>query len=150
MEILDDVHLRIGLTHSFVYYSSCDVIFTDGTSWWYIFMYSNRYSFVTNGHCIYCIEFLTYFGSIFNGIIMIILDVGTWYDFIWIELSKGTKSTGTFEMFFSCFGPFWVWGVTILMIDSWLTQLDRTFQSKFQNHDCNLKITWIKLIVTKM
>ena len=57
---------------------------------------------------------LTYFGSIFNGIIMIILDVGTCYDFIWIELSKGTKSTGTFEIFFffSFFGPFWVWGVT--------------------------------------
>ena len=43
---------------------------------------------------------LTYFGSIFNGIIMIILDVGTCYNFIWIELSKGTKSTGTFEIFF--------------------------------------------------
>ena len=57
---------------------------------------------------------LTYFKSIFNGIIMIILDVGTWYDFIWIELSKGTKSTGTFEMSFSRFGPFRVWGVTNL------------------------------------
>ena len=30
--ILDGVHLRIGLTHSFVYYSGCDVISTDGTS----------------------------------------------------------------------------------------------------------------------
>ena len=27
MGILDGVHLRLGLTHSFVYYSSCDVIF---------------------------------------------------------------------------------------------------------------------------
>ena len=32
MEILDDVHLRIDLTHSFVYYSGCDVIPIDGTS----------------------------------------------------------------------------------------------------------------------
>ena len=32
MEILNDVHLRIGLTHSFVYYGGCDVIPTDGTS----------------------------------------------------------------------------------------------------------------------
>lgn len=55
---------------------------------------------------------LTYFVSIFNGIIWLIIDVGACYDFIWIELSKGTKSTGTFEMFFSCFGPFRVWGVT--------------------------------------
>ena len=60
---------------------------------------------------------LTYFGSIFNGIIMIILDVGIWYDFIWIELPKGTKSTGTFEMLFSCFGPFWVWGMTCIMFE---------------------------------
>ena len=55
---------------------------------------------------------LTYFGSIFNGIIMIILDVGTGYDFIWIELSKRTKSIDTFEMFFSRFGLFRVWSVT--------------------------------------
>ena len=33
MGILDGVHLRIGLTHSFVYYSGCDVIPTDETSW---------------------------------------------------------------------------------------------------------------------
>ena len=26
MGILDDVHLRVGLTHSFVYYSGCDFI----------------------------------------------------------------------------------------------------------------------------
>ena len=32
MEILDDVHLRVDLTHSFVYYSGCDFIPTDGTS----------------------------------------------------------------------------------------------------------------------
>ena len=56
---------------------------------------------------------LTYFGSIFNGIIRIILDDGICYDFIWIELPIGTKSTSTFQMFFSYFGPFRVWGVTI-------------------------------------
>ena len=32
IEILDDVHLRVGSTHSFVYYSSCDFIPTDGTN----------------------------------------------------------------------------------------------------------------------
>ena len=32
MEILDDVHLRMGLTRSFVYYSGYDVIPTNGTS----------------------------------------------------------------------------------------------------------------------
>ena len=51
MEILDDVHLRIGLTHSFVYYSGCEFIPTDGTSYWYVIIYSDLYSFVANGHC---------------------------------------------------------------------------------------------------
>ena len=32
MEILDDVHLKIGLTLSFVYYSGCDFILTNGTN----------------------------------------------------------------------------------------------------------------------
>ena len=32
IETLDDVHLRVGLTHSFVYFSGCDSIPTDGTS----------------------------------------------------------------------------------------------------------------------
>ena len=32
MEILDDVHLRVGLAHSFVYYRGCDFIPIDGTS----------------------------------------------------------------------------------------------------------------------
>ena len=40
---------------------------------------------------------LTYFKSIFNGIIMIILDVGTWYDCCGLNCQKGRKkkSTGT-------------------------------------------------------
>ena len=57
MEILDDVHHRVGLTYSFVYYSSCDVITTDGTSWWYVIVYSDVYSFVANGPYNYCLEF---------------------------------------------------------------------------------------------
>ena len=57
MEILDNVHLRIGLTHSFVYYSGCDVIPTNGTNWWYVIIYSDLYSFVDNGPCNYCLEF---------------------------------------------------------------------------------------------
>ena len=32
MGIVDGVHLRIGLIHSFAYYSGCDVIPTDETS----------------------------------------------------------------------------------------------------------------------
>ena len=32
MGILDGVHFRIDLTHSFVYYSGCDVIPTNETS----------------------------------------------------------------------------------------------------------------------
>ena len=49
MSILDGVYLRIGLTHSFVYYSGCDVIPTDETSWWYVINYLDLYSFVANG-----------------------------------------------------------------------------------------------------
>ena len=40
------------------------------------------------------IRTLTYFESIFNGIIMIILDVGTWYDLCRLNCQK-EKSTGT-------------------------------------------------------
>ena len=39
---------------------------------------------------------LTYFENIFNGIIMIILDISTWYDFCGLDCQKGEKkSTGT-------------------------------------------------------
>ena len=51
MEILDIVHLKIGLTHSFVYFSSCGFIPTDETSYWYVIIYLNLYYFVANGHC---------------------------------------------------------------------------------------------------
>ena len=54
--ILDSVYLRIGLTHSFVYFSGCDFIPTDGTSYWYVIIYSNLYSFVAIGPCNYCLE----------------------------------------------------------------------------------------------
>ena len=56
MEILDVVHLRISLTHSFVYYSGCDVIPIDGTRWWYVIIYSDLYSLVANGPCNYFLE----------------------------------------------------------------------------------------------
>ena len=56
MKILDDVHLRIGLTHSFFYYSGCDVIPTDGASGWYVIIYSDFYSFMANDSCNYCLE----------------------------------------------------------------------------------------------
>ena len=32
IEILDDVHHRVGLTYSFVYYNGYDFILADGTS----------------------------------------------------------------------------------------------------------------------
>ena len=56
MEILDVVHLRVGLTHSFVYYSGCDFIPTNGTSYCYVIIYSDLYSFVANGPCNYFLE----------------------------------------------------------------------------------------------
>ena len=56
MGILDGIHLRIGLTHSFVYYSGCDFIPTNGTSCCYVINYSDLYSFVAIGPCNYCLE----------------------------------------------------------------------------------------------
>ena len=56
MEILDDVHLRVGLAHSFVYYNGCDFIPTNGTSCCYVIIYSNLYSFVAMGPYNYCLE----------------------------------------------------------------------------------------------
>ena len=58
---------------------------------------------------------LTYFESIFNGIIMIILDVGTWYDSCGLDCQKGKKkkkkSTGTFKRLSHALDPlgFGVW-----------------------------------------
>ena len=51
MELFDVVHLRIGLTHSFVYYSGCDCIPTNGTSYCFVIIYLDLYSFVANGPC---------------------------------------------------------------------------------------------------
>ena len=57
---------------------------------------------------------LTYFESIFNRIIMIILDVGTRYDLCGLDCQKGKKKIYRyFEMSFSYIGPFGVWGVTM-------------------------------------
>ena len=56
MEILDVVHLRVGLTHSFVYYSGCDFIPTNGTSYCYVIIYLDIYSFVAMGPCNYCLD----------------------------------------------------------------------------------------------
>ena len=56
MEILDVVHLRVGLTHSFVYYSGCDFISTNGTSYYCVIIYLDLYSFVAMGPCNYCLE----------------------------------------------------------------------------------------------
>ena len=56
MKILDVVHLRVGLTHSFVYYNDCDFIPTNGTSCCYVIIYSDPYSFVAIGPCNYYLE----------------------------------------------------------------------------------------------
>ena len=50
---------------------------------------------------------LTYSESIFNGIIMIIFDVGTWYDFCGLNCQKGRKkSTGTLRCISHAVVPF--------------------------------------------
>ena len=54
--ILDGVNIRIGLTLSLVYFSGCDVIPTDETSWWFVINYSDLCSFVANGICNYYLE----------------------------------------------------------------------------------------------
>ena len=56
MEILDVVHLRVGLTHSFVYYSGYDFIPINRTSCCYVIIYLDLYFFVAIGPCNYCLE----------------------------------------------------------------------------------------------
>ena len=56
MEILDVVHLNVDLTHSFVYYSGCDFIPTNGTGCCYVIIYLDLYSFVAISPCNYCLE----------------------------------------------------------------------------------------------
>ena len=56
MGILDGVHLKVDLTHSFVYFSGCDFIPTNGTSCCYVINYSDLYSFVAIGPCNYFLE----------------------------------------------------------------------------------------------
>ena len=45
---------------------------------------------------------------------MKILDVDTWYELFKLNFQKGKKTTGIFGMYFSCLGPFWVWGETCM------------------------------------
>ena len=66
---------------------------------------------------------LTYLENIFNGIIMIILDVGIGYDLCGLDCQKGKKKKKIykyFEMSFSCFGLLGVWGVTVGMCDAFV------------------------------
>ena len=115
---LDDVHLWRSLTHSFVSNSSGDdFIPIDKASWWcVIIFYLDLHSFVANGPCYYCIElwlilgvslmkllwkfFFFFLRKILWKFLMLVLGMN-WF-------VKKEKSTGTFEMYFSCFGPFWV------------------------------------------
>ena len=82
------------MTHFFVYYSGCDFITTDGTSWWYVIIYSNLYSFVANGLCNYYLEFwLTlriYSMKLLLLFLMLVLDM------IFVDwIVKNEKFTGT-------------------------------------------------------
>ena len=75
---------------------------------------------------------LTYFESIFNGIIIIIFYIGTWYVFLWIGLSKRKN----FETSFSCFRPFGVWGVTYIAckLSHWLINVFFFFFMRKDHH----------------
>ena len=54
------------------------------------YIYLDLHLFVTNNPCNYHVyRALTYFGSIFNEIIMNILDVGTWYGLFGLICQKG-------------------------------------------------------------
>ena len=57
---------------------------------------------------------LTYSKSIFYEIIMIIIDDDIRYDYV-DRIVKRKKVYKYFEMYFSCFGPFGVWGVTFAL-----------------------------------
>ena len=67
---------------------------------------------------------------------MIILDVGTWYALCGLNCQKGKISTGTFEMSFSRFGPFWVWGVTYIAckLSHWLINVFFFFFMRKDHH----------------
>ena len=67
---------------------------------------------------------------------MIILDVGTWYALCGLNCQKGKISTGTFEMSFSRFGLFWVWGVTYIAckLSHWLINVFFFFFTRKDHH----------------
>ena len=113
-----DVHPRIGLTHSFVFDSGDDFY----SHWWDKLMicnyiYSDIPSFVANGPYNYCIEFWLILGISLMKLLwkFFMLVLGMNY-LDWIL--KKEKFTSTFGLYFSCFGPFWVWGVTNTMLCS--------------------------------
>ena len=76
------------------------------------YIYSNFHSFVANSPCNYFIElWLTLRVSLIKlswKFLMLVLGINC---LDWI-FKKEKKSTNTFGMYFSCFGSFWVWGVT--------------------------------------
>jgi len=53
---------------------------------------------------------LTYFGTIINEIFMLILNVGTLIMNFELNCEKGKINKYLWNIF-SCFRPFWVWGV---------------------------------------
>ena len=79
------------------------------------YIYSDLHSFVANDPCNYCIElWLTlevYLMKLLWRFLMLVLSM----DYLdWFV--KKEKYTGTFGLYFSCFGHFWVRGVTDMAI----------------------------------
>ena len=111
---LDNIHLRVGLTHSFVPNSGDDFYF----HWWdkliiCNYIYSDFHSFVVNGFKNYCIELWLTLGVTLVKLLwkfLILVLVMNYLDWF---VKKKKKYKGTFELYFSCFEPFWIWSVTI-------------------------------------
>ena len=80
---------RVGLTHSFVCNRGYDFIPINGIGWWYVIVFIQSSILLWPMVLIIIALALTYFRSIFNEIIMIILIVGTWYDLFRLNCQKG-------------------------------------------------------------
>ena len=80
---------------------------------------------------------MTYFESKFNGIIMIILNVGIEYDLCGFDCQK--KIYKYFELSFSCFGSFRVWGVINIPMSR--------IESKYKTKEKNVSFFLLKCIV---
>ena len=112
---LYDIHPRLSLTYSFVSNNGDDFY----SHWWDKLMicnyiYSNFHSFVANGPYNYCIKlWLILRVSLMKLLWKFLMLVLSMNYLDWIV--KKEKSTSTFGLHFSYFGPFWTWGMTSTM-----------------------------------